>query len=125
MKALTICQPYAQLIAAGEKLVENRTWQTHYRGPLLIHAGVSRAWLDGARTEGMAFGAIVAAAELVDCLHIDRIKAGVYRDRHPWLEEHPHAHGPWCWVLADVTALPNPVSTKGSQGLWEYREAIG
>lgn len=47
MKALTICQPYAELIARGDKPIENRTWPTHYRGPLLIHAGKSRAWLDG------------------------------------------------------------------------------
>jgi hypothetical protein len=46
-KALTICQPYAELIARGEKVIENRTWPTSYRGPLLIHAGKSREWLYG------------------------------------------------------------------------------
>lgn len=39
MKAITILQPYAWLIVAGVKDVENRTWRTNYRGPLLIHAG--------------------------------------------------------------------------------------
>lgn len=39
MKALTISQPYASLIARGEKFVENRRWPTPYRGPLAIHAG--------------------------------------------------------------------------------------
>ena len=28
MKALTVCQPYAELIARGEKPIENRTWPT-------------------------------------------------------------------------------------------------
>jgi len=45
MKAVTIYQPYAELIARGEKRVENRSWRTDYRGPLAIHAGCSRAWL--------------------------------------------------------------------------------
>ena len=45
MKALTICQPYAEMIANHEKPIENRTWPTSYRGPLAIHAGKSRAWL--------------------------------------------------------------------------------
>ena len=39
MKALSVRQPYAHLILTGLKRIENRTWQTQYRGPLVIHAG--------------------------------------------------------------------------------------
>lgn len=39
MKALSIKQPWAELILRGVKDVENRTWETAYRGQLLIHAG--------------------------------------------------------------------------------------
>jgi hypothetical protein len=39
MKALTVQQPYAQLLAWGEKWFETRTWRTKYRGPVAIHAG--------------------------------------------------------------------------------------
>ena len=39
MKALSIMQPWAWLIVNGHKSVENRTWNTNYRGQLLIHAG--------------------------------------------------------------------------------------
>jgi len=39
MKALTIRQPWASLIAAGVKTIETRSWSTRYRGPLAIHAG--------------------------------------------------------------------------------------
>ena len=39
MKAITILQPFATLIASGEKHFETRSWKTDYRGPLLIHAG--------------------------------------------------------------------------------------
>lgn len=38
MRALTIRQPFALLIVDGIKPIENRTWSTNYRGPLLIHA---------------------------------------------------------------------------------------
>lgn len=38
MKALSIRQPFAALIAAGVKQFEIRTWATNYRGPLLICA---------------------------------------------------------------------------------------
>jgi hypothetical protein len=37
-KTLSVKQPYATLICAGVKTVENRTWKTDYRGRLLIHA---------------------------------------------------------------------------------------
>jgi len=39
MRAVTIRQPWAELIVRGEKDVENRSWRTRHRGPLLIHAG--------------------------------------------------------------------------------------
>ena len=39
MRALTIRQPWASLIAAGMKTIETRSWSTKYRGPLAIHAG--------------------------------------------------------------------------------------
>ena len=38
MKALSVQQPYASLIAHGEKTVEIRSWRTQYRGDLLIVA---------------------------------------------------------------------------------------
>jgi hypothetical protein len=38
MKTLSVKQPYATLICAGVKAVENRTWKTNYRGKMLIHA---------------------------------------------------------------------------------------
>jgi hypothetical protein len=38
MKVLSVRQPFASLICAGIKTVENRTWKTPYRGDILIHA---------------------------------------------------------------------------------------
>jgi len=45
MKTLSIRQPYASLICRGIKTIENRSWDTAYRGKLLIHAsGKPLAW---------------------------------------------------------------------------------
>lgn len=38
MKALSLWQPWATLIANGAKQIETRSWSTSYRGPILIHA---------------------------------------------------------------------------------------
>jgi ASCH domain len=37
-RVLSIRQPWAQLVVAGIKRVENRSKRTHYRGPVLIQA---------------------------------------------------------------------------------------
>lgn len=37
--ALSVRQPWAWAIISGGKTIENRSWTTPYRGPLLIHAG--------------------------------------------------------------------------------------
>ena len=130
MKALTICQPYAALIVTGEKLVENREWPTNYRGRLLIHAGKSRQWLDdedeqdfAERGDPLVFGALVGEATLADVLHIAAIQRGDYDTRYPWLRDHAHTHGLWCWVLQDVKRYAQPVPWKGAQGLWDFPEA--
>lgn len=42
MKAITLHQPWASLVAEGVKTIETRSWSTKYRGPLVIHAGLQR-----------------------------------------------------------------------------------
>lgn len=37
-KAITLWQPWATLVAIGAKQFETRSWMTHHRGPLVIHA---------------------------------------------------------------------------------------
>lgn len=38
MRALTLWQPWASLVACGRKTIETRSWRTGYRGPLAVHA---------------------------------------------------------------------------------------
>jgi len=145
VKALTICQPYAALICLPEshpehKRVENRRWPTRYRGPLAIHAGKSRGWLDedmgrpgydysGLRIADMTFGAVVGVADMIDCIHIDVIKRFAQcglgmRTGLRWLTTHCHAEGPYCFVLENVRPLPVPVPYKGAQGFFDIPDAL-
>jgi len=124
MRALTIQQPYAELVARGLKRVENRTWQTHYRGELVIHAGASQRWLAEADPldieragEDLAFGAIIAVADLVDCLSIRDLTRDQSLFKHD-LAEHEYATGPWCWVLDNVRRLQRPIIAPGRQSIW-------
>lgn len=131
-KAITIHQPWAWAIAEGIKTVENRTWATSYRGPIAIHAGKSMASIEeGTRfIESLGykvptfgdedFGAIIAVANLVDCVKVDEDPLGMFGVR-----DNPFAQGPVCWVLSDVRKLAEPVACNGKQGLWEVEVKCG
>lgn len=87
MKALTLTQPWATLVAIGAKRIETRSWSTSYRGPIAIHAAKGfpredrqecfrspfREALLGGQIRTVALlprGAVVATARLVDVLPI-------------------------------------------------------
>lgn len=124
MKALSICQPYPHLILTREKRVENREWRTDYRGPLLLHAGKSRRYLDGYPESDMVFGALLGTATLVDCLHIDEIDRGVHDGRYPWVADHVHTEGTWCWIFEEPCRLHVPIPWRGALGLFEVPDDI-
>lgn len=137
MKALTLWQPWATLIALGEKQYETRDWPTSYRGPLAIHAAkkwnadIRAAAEDDDIAEALAahgllrgcelpLGAIVATCRLVECHRMDWSLIDSISDKE-------EAFGDWdpgryAWELADVVALPQPIPAKGAQGLWEWQE---
>jgi len=130
MRALTIHQPYAELIARGEKRVENRPQRLHYRGLLVIHAGQrSRIWLERAKADGvvideeeLVFGAAIAVADLVDCVDYGAVRSRrelfAGGDRHGWIARDRWASGPQCLVLENVRRLPKPIPCSGRQSLW-------
>jgi hypothetical protein len=120
MKAITVRQPFAWLIVSGRKDVENRSWRTHYRGPLLIHAAkkfhemplsdiadVFRVRLPP--IEDMKCGGIVGICELVDCVDEHRSK---------WFV------GPFGFVLRNAKELPF-IEKTGGLGLWNCRRPAG
>lgn len=98
--ALSIQQPWAWLIVHGHKSVENRTWPTNYRGPLLIHAGKTfdhdgYEWVCDvfgiAIPTGLDVGGIVGHATLTACVR-----------EHP----SPWFFGPFGFVLTDAAPMP-------------------
>ncbi len=112
--ALSIRAPWAWAITQAGKEVENRTWDTTYRGRLYIHAsrGGTSAECDeiqrisGKRPpENMARGAIIASVTLADIVPLEKIK------RNPW------AKGPWCWILIGLELLCERYMP-GKLGLW-------
>ena len=75
MKVITIKQPWATLIAEGLKEYEFRTWNTKYRGDILIHAGkgIDKKALERFKHYNLEYptGCIIAKAKLTDSVSVD------------------------------------------------------
>jgi hypothetical protein len=110
MKALTVRQPWAALIASGRKTIELRTWRTHYRGPLVIVSAASRvAWGAVDLAPPGPRGCTVALVDLVDVrdAHPDDVAGALVVPR-----------GGFAWVLANARPL-QPVKVKGKLSLFQ------
>ena len=138
MKAITICQPYADLVLLPDshpdhKRAENRKWYSDYRGQLLIHAGKSRKYLEedddrpghdlyGLKIADMTFGAIIGVVDMIDCLRSDDIRARRLPPSLLWLADHQHVEGPFCHIYANVRRFDTPIPCQGALGLFNVLE---
>lgn len=152
MRALSLWDPWAHLLANGSKRVETRSWMTTYTGPVAIHAtrrlseecrrlcfedpfyfglfGCSlRADIDAgndphARVARLARGAVIATARLLCCEPTDSpLTEAVLAECGPDERRFgDYAPGRWAWVFGKVEAFKEPVRAKGGRGLWEWSE---
>ena len=139
MKALTLTQPWATLVAIGAKRIETRSWNTKWRGPLAIHAAKRfpieaqelcftepfRSHLDNYVKLGETYlgdhafplGCIIATCELVNVLRITE----QHRPHiEPELSFGDYSIGRYMWFLEDIKAFSEPVQAKGALGLWNW-----
>jgi hypothetical protein len=145
MKALTLTQPWASLVASGAKTIETRSWSTRYRGALAIHAAArwSRADinyafeveegrpparlgdLDILRDWPMPLGKVIAVVILSEVLPVEALEPDIadvitarefaYGDYSP---------GRFAWILDNVRPIEPPVPAKGHLGLWDWRTDV-
>jgi hypothetical protein len=133
MKALTLTQPWATLVAVGAKRIETRSWRTSYRGPLAIHAAKGfPKWAREFTTDPDCYecfrgpqaspayplGAVLATCNLVACTLISLPFEEQLSDRERALGD--YSPGRFAWVLEDAKPLLKPVPAMGHLGLWEW-----
>ena len=121
--AISLHQPWASLIASGHKRYETRSWPTSYRGPIAIHAAKkiepdSRLLnLLGAAESDVPRGAVVAIADLVNCIQMDAHFIEAQSDTERMCGD--WSVGRWAWELENIRAI-EPISARGMQGLWQW-----
>ena len=143
MKAITIMQPWASLIAIGEKTFETRSWPTKHRGPIAIHAGKTidkEACEDKEIKQALAKhgitslnqlpkGVVVATAEIKECHKITNDLCELREaETHTGLQINGseyffgfYEEGRFAWELENVIKLSSPIPAKGQQRLWEWQ----
>jgi hypothetical protein len=126
MKALSVRQPWAELILLGRKRYELRSWETKYRGRLLIHAAqtverrhVVRAGLDAKQ---LTTGALVGSVEVVGCGAFAPPIAEELRSNGSYFGE--WQPGLFAWELREPRRLRQPVPCRGALGLWSVPEVL-
>ncbi|MFD5020054.1 ASCH domain-containing protein [Paenibacillus sp. NPDC058367] len=146
MKAITIVQPWATLIALGEKHFETRSWATKHRGELAIHAGKKidkdacdqpeiRAALvrHGYTADNLPTGAVLATCNLEDIYlinhHAEHMRLATSINEQGLIDEvfegdeyafGWYEEGRFAWKLSTLRKLPTPIPAKGQQGLWNW-----
>jgi len=124
MKALSIRQPWASLIALGIKDIENRSWATDFRGRIYIHA--SQKFDNAALKWMLDFGFSLFHTLL---LHSNRVPRGaiigevdivgcVTQSNSRWFE------GEYGFVLSKPQIYDQPIPYKGKLGLFEVDQDI-
>jgi len=141
MKAITLMQPWASLVALKAKRYETRSWSVNYRGLLAIHASkeFSEASRKLARSqpfasvlfgseEDLPLGCVVAICKLTAVFKTaDLTGQSAFefaRDEQSSCEEAfgDFSPGRFAWLLTNVVALENPIPARGALGLWEWDE---
>jgi hypothetical protein len=122
--ALSIRQPWAELIVSGRKAIEIRRWQRAYRGRIWIHAakhvdeGLDRRF----GLAGLYRGGFIGSAELTSIEAIDERCWEAWRGLH--LDTGPFQPDLFAWVLAHPRRLSWPVAAPGDLGLFSVPAEI-
>lgn len=149
MRALTLTQPWATLVAIGEKSIDTRSWGTKLSGErIAIHAAkgfplearaicrtepfrsvLSNAGIHHVGT--LPTGAIVAVADIAACMRFTEhslgwVRTQSARSRYP---AHEAAFGDFTagrfgFFLRAVLALPTSVPARGMLSLWQVPDDV-
>lgn len=136
MRAISLIEPWASLVAHGLKRFETRSWGTGYRGPMAIHASKSReavaepGYVEGLfeaaglpvpalwprRPEDYPLGRVVAVTALDGCWRMT--PEGIAARSRQEAAFGAWSEGRFAWAFGAVRLLARPVPCRGALGVW-------
>lgn len=132
MKAITLWEPWATLIAYGYKKFETRSWLTRYRGDIVIHAAKRRPQQEDFNAETLKalyeislatnesfdfhLGSAIAIGKLVSVFSTEDVLDSQFigEDEAAFGDYSPNR---FAWWIQNVRRI-NPYPLRGQQGLW-------
>lgn len=137
MKAISLWQLWATLVAIDAKRFETRSWKTNYRGLLAIHAAkkfelVQKEYClqdpffavlkaNGLSVDNLPLGGIVAVVKVVDIQRTEEVRKLINPNEKAFGN---YADGRFAWKLELVRYLEKPIPMNGSQGLFEVADDL-
>ena len=147
MRALTLTQPWATLVAIGAKSIETRSWYVGRdpRGvgaqalgwPIAIHA--AKGFPAGAKAAcgkepfasalikagygkygSLPTGAVIATAVLLHCVTVEHLERAPHILTPTERAFGDYSPGRYAWRFWNVKPLPEPIPARGALGLWEW-----
>jgi ASCH domain len=112
-RALSIRQPWAELILRGKKKIEVRSFATKIRGPMCLYASFTRGADDskcqrsvGCSWEELTRGVLVGIIEIVDCreLRATDNRAAGFQIYNP--------DGLFAWLVKPLKRFAKPIAPK-------------
>lgn len=128
MRVLSIREPFASLIASGDKKIETRSFKTNYRGELFIHASgkkIDKSIVDNTfinnmiKDRKMQFGKIICRVKLVDCVYMDQEFINSIKDTKEY-QLGLYKEGRYALILDNVELI-EPIIAKGRLNIWNYQ----
>lgn len=145
IRVLSVMQPWADCLML-DKWVENRSWRTHYRGPLWIQAGLKSDCGPDEETEFRHIpgdrirGHIIGRVNLLECaLQSDLNAVWKYVNGHRKTiterQEELRAFVPrsnarkwsyvgnsdgYCWIVGNPRWLKDPIPCTGKLGIFKF-----
>lgn len=133
MKVLSLLQPWASLVMMGAKKIETRSWQTPFRGELLIHASLGKKGSVLCASppfsnyikefDKLPFGAIIGSVVLTEIVPVESLPLSAGALALLTLEEKAfgdYTKGRYAWLLHTPVPFAKPIPIRGSLGLWNY-----
>jgi hypothetical protein len=122
MKALSLKQPFAELILQGKKRIELRKWNTNFRGEFLIH---SSKIPDKEAMQKMGFkelpcGFILGKVKLIDVKHYENEEEHA-KDKDKHLAS--NSWGNYGFILENPIRFDKPIACNGSLNFWNFDES--
>ena len=121
VKCLVVRQPWAWALVVGAKDVENRSWTTDYRGPIVIQASAAKTIVNQVNSSSelplppmdFDYGSLIGVVDLLDVVPLSEP-----------LESNRWAWGPYCWKVGNARRFAKPIPAKGKLKLYSLASGL-